>query len=308
MAKVVVTGGAGFIGSHLADALVARGDTVTIIDNLVTGKKENIAHLLDRIVFIEGSILNDKDLERAFADAEIVYHQAAIPSVPKSVKDPFASHEANATGTLKVLLAARDSGVKRVVYAASSSYYGDTPTLPKHEEMPANPLSPYAAQKYMGEAYAKQFFELYGLETVALRYFNIFGPRQDPKSEYAAVVPKFITLMKARVRPTIFGDGTTTRAFTYVSDAVEANILAGEAKGIAGQAFNIAGGGQTSLNELVTAINSVLDTMLEPEYTAPRPGDIKHSYADISKAERAFGFSPKVTLEEGLRRTAETLK
>lgn len=307
MLKTVVTGGAGFVGSHLVDALLAKGFAVTVLDDFKTGRRENIAHLAGRIEIIEGSILDEAVLAHAFDGATYVFHQAAIPSVPKSVKDPLASHEANATGTLKVLLAAREKGVKRVIYAASSSVYGDTPILPKHESLPPNPLSPYGLQKYVGEAYMQQFFRLYGLETVSLRYFNIYGPRQNPDSEYAAVIPRFLKLMKNGGRPDVFGDGSATRSFTYVSDAVAANLLAAEATGVAGEAFNIAAPAQTSITELITAMNAVLGTSVEAEYLPERQGDIKQSYADISKATRMLGYSPAVSLEEGLRRTAEGL-
>ena len=305
--KAVVTGGAGFIGSHLVEALLVRGYRVTVVDDLSTGNRANIAHVLDQIDFIEGSILDESVLAQSFAGATYVFHQAAVPSVPKSLNDPLTSHEANATGTLKVLLAARDAKVSRVIYAASSSYYGDTPTLPKHEEMPPNPLSPYATQKYMGEAYMQQFHTFYGLETVCLRYFNIFGPRQDPDSEYSAVIPRFIKLMKGGEVPTINGDGSGSRGFTYVSDCVAANILAAEAPGVAGEVFNVSGGTRTTLNELVTAINTLLGTSVVPNYGSPRPGDILHSHADISKAQKALGYTPEVSLEEGLKRTAASL-
>lgn len=307
MQKAVVTGGAGFIGSHIADALLAKGYAVTVIDDFKTGNRANIAHLEGKIEFIEGSILDEGLLHKALDGATFVFHEAAIPSVPKSVRDPLASHEANATGTLKVLLAARDAKVRRVIYAASSSYYGDTPTLPKHEGMPPNPLSPYGAQKYIGEAYTQQFFRLYGLETVSLRYFNIYGPRQNPDSEYAAAVPRFIKKIKKGERPQVFGDGSATRSYTYIDDAVAANLLAAETKGIAGEVFNIAAQNQTSVNELIEKINAVLGTSTAAEYVAERPGDIKHSYADISKAQKMLGFAPKVSLEEGLKLTAASL-
>ncbi len=307
MQKVVVTGGAGFIGSHIADALLAKGYAVTVIDDFKTGNRANIAHLDGKIEFIEGSILNEGLLHQALSGATYVFHQAAIPSVPKSVKDPLASHEANATGTLKVLLAAREEKVKRVIYAASSSVYGDTPTLPKHEGMPPNPLSPYGLQKYVGEAYMQQFYRLYGLETVSLRYFNIYGPRQNPDSEYAAVIPRFIRLMKRGERPHVNGDGSATRAFTFIQDAVAANLRAAEAEGVAGDVFNVAGRGQTSITELLAHINKVLGTSIEPEFGPERAGDIKHSYADISKAEKMLGYAPATSLEEGLKKTAESL-
>lgn len=307
MLKAVVTGGAGFIGSHLADALLAKDYAVTVIDDLKTGSRANITHLEGKIDFVEGSILDDTALAKAFDSATFVFHQAAIPSVPKSVKDPLASHEANATGTLKVLLMAREKKVKRVIYAASSSVYGDTPILPKHEGMPPNPLSPYGVQKYVGEAYMQQFYRLFGLETVALRYFNIYGPRQNPDSEYAAVIPRFIRLMKRGEQPHVNGDGTATRGFTYIQDAVSANLCAAEALNAAGEVFNIAGRGQTSINELVSKINAELGTSITPEYGPERSGDIKHSYADISKAEKILGYAPETSLEEGLHKTAGSL-
>lgn len=299
----VVTGGAGFIGSHLVDALLARGATVRVIDNLSTGKRENIAHVLDKIEFTEGSILDSETLARVMQGADYVFHQAAVPSVPKSVKDPETTHEANATGSLKVYIAARDAKVKRVVYAASSSFYGDTPTLPKDETMPANPLSPYALQKYVGERYAWMFYSLYGLETVALRYFNIYGPRQDPHSEYSAVIPLFIASLKKGTPPTIFGDGTTSRDFTFVTDAVQANLLAAVTPGIAGEVFNCAGGRRVSLTELVAELQKQMGTDVTPIHADERVGDIKHSYADCSKAERLMGYKPQVAFEDGLAKT-----
>lgn len=299
----VVTGGAGFIGSHIADALLKRGCKVRIIDNLSTGGKENIEHILDKVEFVEDSILNDDALKAVLQGADYVYHQAAIPSVPKSVKNPLASHEANSTGTLKVLLAARDLGVKRVIYAASSSFYGDTPSLPKHEGMPPNPQSPYALQKFTGESYAMMFYKLYGLETVTLRYFNVFGPRQDPNSEYSAVIPKFIRALKRGEAPIVYGDGTTSRDFTFISDAVDANMLAGEAAGAPGEVFNCAGGRQITLNKLLETLQELLGTKIAPKYEDFRPGDIKHSYADISKAQKILGYKPRVTFVEGLKLT-----
>ncbi|HUO55924.1 MAG TPA: SDR family oxidoreductase [Candidatus Paceibacterota bacterium] len=304
---VVVTGGAGFVGSHIVDALVERGARVRVIDDLSTGKIENLAHIIERIEFVKDSILNDQALAAIFKDADVVYHEAAVPSVPKSLKDPLTSHEANATGTLKVLLNARDAKVKRVIYAGSSSYYGDTPTLPKHEGMPPNPLSPYGLQKYVSEAYMQQFAKYFGMETIGLRYFNVYGPRQNPESEYAAVIPRFIKLMKHGQKPKVFGDGTATRGYTYISDAVAANMLAFDATGVSGEIFNVAGEGQTSVNELIALINKVLGTSIEAEYTPNRPGDIKHSYADLTKSRRMLGYEPKVSLEEGLRLTKESI-
>jgi nucleoside-diphosphate-sugar epimerase len=307
MAKAIVTGGAGFIGSHIADALVQKGFDVTIVDNLATGRAGNIAHLLDSVEFIEKSILDDAALAQAFAGAEVVFHQAAIPSVPRSIEEPLLTHEVNATGTLKVLLAARKAGVKRVVYASSSSYYGDAKELPKREDMPPNPLSPYALQKFAGERYLTMAHALFGIETVCLRYFNVFGPRQNPDSEYAAVIPKFIKIITSGAAPIIFGDGSTTRDFTYVSDVVQANLCAASAPNVAGEVFNIAGGRQISLNELVALIGKTVGVAVTPTYQPFRPGDILHSLADISKAERMLGFVPQIKLEEGLMRTAAAL-
>jgi nucleoside-diphosphate-sugar epimerase len=307
MEKAVVTGGAGFIGSHLVDALLARGYRVTVIDDLSTGRSNNIAHARGSIELIEGSILQEGVLARSFASATYVFHQAAVPSVPKSVKDPLTSHESNATGTLKVLLAARAAGVRRVIYAGSSSYYGDTPTLPKREDMPPNPQSPYALQKYAGEVYMRQFHHLYGLETVVLRYFNVYGPRQNPDSEYAAVIPRFLRRLTRGEAPIVFGDGTTTRDFTYVSDCVEANVAAAKAPGAAGRAFNIAGGRQVSLNELLHELQAFLGTSIDPVYQDFRAGDVKHSFADISQAREVLGYTPRVPLSKGLRLVAQSL-
>ncbi len=305
--KVVVTGGAGFIGSHLCDELVARGYRVVVVDDLYSGAEKNIEHLRGAVEFRQGSILDETLLKEVCSGAKYVFHQAAMPSVPRSIMEPVASHEANATGTLKVLVAAREAGVSRVVYAASSSYYGDTPTLPKVETMSPNPLSPYALQKYAGEAYAKQFHTFYGLETVSLRYFNIYGPRQNPDSEYSAVIPKFIKIMKSGQQPTINGDGSGSRGFTYVTDAVAANLLAAETPGVAGEVFNVAGRGRTTLSELVAAINTVLGTSIAPIYGTGRAGDILHSEADIAKAESRLGYNPAVSLLHGLEKTAASI-
>ncbi|MEK7132839.1 MAG: SDR family oxidoreductase [Patescibacteria group bacterium] len=304
---VVVTGGAGFIGSHLVDALLERGNTVRVIDNLSTGRKENIAHVLERVEFVEDSVLNDNALKHVLKGADCVFHQAAVPSVPKSVKDPLTSHEANSTGTLKVLLAAQDLGVRRVIYATSSSVYGDTKIFPTPETVPPNPLSPYALQKFTGEKYATLFYKLYGLETVVLRYFNVFGPRQDPHSEYSAVIPRFIRLLKEGYAPTVFGDGSTSRDFTFISDVVDANILASEVEAAAGEVFNCAGGKPTTLNQLIEVLQKLLGTNMTPIYQDFRVGDIKNSYADMSKAERILGFKAKVSFEEGLTRTIPTI-
>src|SRR3989344_922549 len=302
----VITGGAGFIGSHIADALLARGARVKIIDDLSSGRRENVAHLLGEIEFIEDSILNADMLKKAFSGVDFVYHQAALASVPRSVADPLSSHMVNTTGTPQVLLAARDADVKRVIHAASSSYYGDTPTLPKHEGMPPNPISPYGLQKFVAEKYMQLFHTLYGLETVALRYFNIFGPRQNPDSEYAAVIPRFIRMLKNGEAPVVYGDGSASRDFTFIEDAVEANLLAADAPEAAGLVLNIAGGNQYTVNQLLEILQQIIVTRLPPAYGERRQGDIEHSYADISKARKILGYEPKVDFETGLLRTVES--
>jgi len=300
--RYIVTGGAGFIGSNLADTLAEHHDII-VIDNLATGRQENIMHLLDhpRVTFVEGSV-NDLDLLLdLFQGADGIFHQAAIPSVPRSVKDPLATNEANVTGTLSVLVAAKDCGVPAVIAASSSSVYGDTPVLPKHEDMVPNPLSPYAVTKMADEYYGKVFSNLYGIRMVFLRYFNVYGPRQDPKSEYAAVIPKFITRLLAGELPIIYGDGEQTRDFTFVADVVQANIRAMEsdARGV----FNIACGRRVSLNTLASILMEITGTRCSPLYEAPRPGDIRDSLADITRAREAFGYVPQYSIEEGLRQT-----
>ena len=299
--RVVVTGGAGFIGSHLAEEL-ARGNEVTIVDNLSSGRKENIAALVsqDNVQFIQASITDLGLLQKALKGADFVFHQAAIPSVPRSIKDPLSSHQANITGTLNVLIAAKDNGVKKVVYASSSSVYGDTPTLPKREDMPPNPQSPYAITKLTGEYYCRIFQQIYGLLTVCLRYFNIYGPRQDPNSQYAAVIPKFIKRVSEGKPPIVFGNGNQTRDFTFVKDVVEANILAAqsEATGV----FNIGRSDSITINDLARTIMEVMEAGFKPIHRKPRPGDIIHSLADVTKA-RGFGYNPKYRLEEGLMET-----
>lgn len=305
MKNCLVTGGAGFIGSHLTNALIKKCDRVTVIDNLSTGHLENLSDVMDEITFIKGDIRDIDLLKKLFRGVEVVFHQAALPSVPRSVKDPIASNANNIDGTLNVLVAARDAGVRRVVCAASSSAYGDTEVLPKTEDMPGNPLSPYAVTKYVGELYAKVFSRVYGLETVSLRYFNVFGPRQDPNSQYAAVIPKFITAMSKGERPHIYGDGEQSRDFTYIDNVVEANLLAANAPGVSGEMFNIACGERYTVNELVAMLNEILGTNIEPVYEPPRTGDVRHSMASIEKAEKMLGYRPLVTFEEGLRRTVE---
>jgi nucleoside-diphosphate-sugar epimerase len=310
MARYTVTGGAGFIGSHLAEELLRRGHAVRIVDNFSTGKRDNIdaaaraaGKAAAAIDVVEGDLANLEVAHRAAADADYVLHQAAIPSVPRSVKDPIASNRANIDGTLNLLVAARDAGVRRLVFAGSSSEYGDTPTLPKHEEMPTSPLSPYALQKVVGEEYLRMFTRLYGLETVSIRYFNVFGPRQDPGSPYSGVISLFIKWLLAGERPTIYGDGEQTRDFTYVANVVDGVLRACEAAGASGEAINVATEGRVSLNELLRALQRIVGTSLEPIYAEPRVGDVRDSQASIAKARRILGYEPTVPFEEGLRRT-----
>jgi UDP-N-acetylglucosamine/UDP-N-acetyl-alpha-D-glucosaminouronate 4-epimerase len=307
MARYLVTGIAGFIGSALARALLAKGAEVRGVDNLATGKRQNLAEILDKIDFHEADILDADAMAKACRGVDCVFHQAAIPSVPKSVLDPVGSNRANVDGTVTVLVAARDAKVKRVVYAASSSAYGDTPTLPKHEAMPPNPISPYAVAKLTGEYYMTAFYRCYGLETVSLRYFNIFGPRQDASSPYSGVLAKFITQMLKGEQPTILGDGETSRDFTYVDNAVEANILASLAPAdrCAGLMFNVATGTRITLNETFQTLKRLLAFKGEVAYAAERAGDVKHSLADISRAEKHLGYRPKVNFEDGLRSTVK---
>jgi UDP-glucose 4-epimerase len=307
MALHLVTGIAGFIGSSIARALLAQGDRVRGVDNLSTGKHENIAEILKRIDFHEADLLDMDAMKKACAGVDCVFHQAAIPSVPKSVKDPLGSNQVNVDGTVNILIAARDAKVKRVVYAASSSAYGDTPTLPKHEEMKPDPISPYAVAKLASEYYMVSFYRCYGLETVCLRYFNIFGPRQDPTSPYSGVLAKFITQMLDGEQPTIFGDGSQSRDFTYIDNAVHANLLAAKAPAaaVAGGVFNVATGTRADLNETFQILKKLTGYSDDVKYGPEREGDVKHSLADISSAEKHLGYKPQVSFEEGLRRTIE---
>src|SRR6202051_2363808 len=307
MAKYLVTGAAGFIGPSLVRALLERGDEFRGIDNFATGRRENLTEMLSRIDFREADITDLDAMHQACAGVDYVLHQAAIPSVPKSVLDPLGSNRANVDGTVNVLVAARDAKVKRVVYAASSSAYGDTPTLPKHEGMKPDPISPYAVAKLASEHYLISFYRCYQLETVALRYFNIFGPRQDPSSPYSGVLAKFITVMLRGEQPAIYGDGEQSRDFTYIDNAVEANLLACKAPAAkaAGQVFNVATGRRVTLNETFQLLQGMTSYRGKPKYGEERAGDIKHSLADISKAEAGLGYKPKVHFEEGLRRTVE---
>jgi UDP-glucose 4-epimerase len=305
LATFLVTGGAGFIGSNVALALVERGDSVRVLDDYSTGKPENLAGVADQIAIIKGSVADEALVRRAVEGVDYVLHQGALASVPRSVEDPMSSNLANVTGTLTLLMAARDAKVKRVVYAASSSAYGDQPAMPKVESMPPSPMSPYAVSKLAGEYYCQAFTDCYGLETVSLRYFNVYGPRQDPQGAYAAVIPKFITAMLAGERPTIFGDGEQSRDFTYVDDAVAVNLLACTAPNASGQVVNVACGERYSLNQLVALLNRILGTSIQPIYAAARPGDIKHSLADISAARTLLGYEPRWSLEDGLGKTVE---
>jgi UDP-glucose 4-epimerase len=299
----LVTGGAGFIGSHIATALVERGDRVRILDNLSTGKLNNLAHIEGQVEILLGDLLNPSQIEEAVAGVDTVFHHAALASVPRSVEMPFATHEACATGTLRLLDAARQAGVRRVIYAGSSSAYGNQPFNSKREsDLPA-PLSPYAAAKLAGEAYCRAFYESYGLETVVVRYFNVFGPRQNPHGEYSAVIPKFIVAMLAGQRPTVFGDGTQSRDFTYVDNVVKANLAAAEKQAAAGRVFNIACGRQFTLIELIENINRILEKKIEPVFAAPRAGDVLESLADVSLAREILEYKPTVGFEEGLRRS-----
>jgi nucleoside-diphosphate-sugar epimerase len=302
MSHYLVTGGAGFIGSHLCEELLRRGHQVRVSDDLSTGKRGN---LQKGVEFVEGDLADLATARRVVEGCHYVHHQAAIPSVPRSVKDPLTSHRANVDATVNMLIAARDAGVKRLVFAGSSSAYGDTPTLPKREDMPNGPLSPYALQKVIGEQYLQMFTKLYGLETVTIRYFNVFGPRQDPSSPYSGVISVFATALLDGRSPKIYGDGEQTRDFTYVANVVDGVLRACEAPGVSGEIINVATGGRISLNQLFRTMRELIGGSIEPSYSDPRPGDVRDSQADISKARRLLGYEPTVSFEEGLRRTVE---
>ena len=306
MKKVVVTGGAGFVGSHLTELLLSRGYHVIIIDDLSTGKKANIEPLLKsmRVEFIQGSITDPPLLQNLFQGVYYVFHQAAIPSVPRSIQDPLSTNKANITGTLNVLLAARDNNVKKVIYASSSSVYGDTPTLPKREDMVSHPQSPYALTKLVGEYYCYIFHQIYDLPTICLRYFNVYGPRQDSDSQYAAVIPIFIARVSQNKPPIIYGDGEQTRDFTFVKDVIQANIIGAESDACG--VFNIGRGENSTLNDLAKTITDLMGKDLQSEYHPPRVGDVRDSLADISKA-RAIGYEPQYSLDKGLRETIKRL-
>jgi UDP-glucose 4-epimerase len=304
MALYLVTGGAGFIGSHLTEELVRRGHRVRVVDSLITGKRRNVAHI-PGVDFLEGDLAEPGVAERAVQGVDYVLHQAAIPSVPRSVKDPLTSHRANVDASLNVLVAARDAGVKRLVYAGSSSAYGNTPTLPKHEDMPTNPLSPYALQKLVAEQYCQMFTELYGFETVTIRYFNVFGPRQDPGSPYSGVISLFAAALLEGRQPVIYGDGEQTRDFTYVANVVDGVLRAVESPGAAGEVINVATGGRISLNELLLTMNRIVGSHLEAVYKESRAGDVHDSQADIAKAKKLLGYVPIVPLDDGLKHTLD---
>jgi len=304
MALYLVTGGAGFIGSHLVEELARRGEHVRVVDSLITGKHQNLAHI-SRVDFIEGDLADLEVARRAVDGVDFVLHQAAIPSVPRSVQDPITSNRANIDASLNVLVAARAARVTRVVYAGSSSAYGDAPTLPKVETMPAAPLSPYALQKLVAEQYCQMFTRLYGLETVTIRYFNVFGPRQDPSSPYSGVISLFISALCEGRQPTIYGDGEHTRDFTYVANVVDGVLRACHAPAASGEVINVATGGRISLNQLFRTVRDLVGARVEPVYEAARPGDVRDSQADIRKARQLLGYEPIVSFDDGLRKTVE---
>lgn len=303
--RYLVTGGAGFIGSNTVDELVRRGHGVVVLDDLSTGKEDNLTDVRNKITFMKGSITDLETVQKAMQQADYVIHLAARTSVPKSVKDPLETNRINVDGTINVLVAARDNKVKRIVFAASSSAYGETPTLPKVETMAPAPISPYGVSKYVGELYAYAFGRCYGLETVCVRYFNIFGPRQDPDSPYSGVLSRFTTAFLDGEQPTVFGDGEQTRDFTFVDNAVQANLLACEAPGVAGKVFNVGTGGRVSLNHVLNLLRGISGKNLPANYEPPRDGDIRDSQADITRAREAFGYDPTVGFEEGLQKTYE---
>jgi UDP-N-acetylglucosamine/UDP-N-acetyl-alpha-D-glucosaminouronate 4-epimerase len=303
--RYLVTGGAGFIGSNTVDELVRRGHSVVVLDDLSSGKEDNLAELRNKITFIKGSITDIEVVRKAMYEAEYVLHLAARTSVPRSVKDPIETNKINIDGTLNVLVAAKELKVKRVVFAASSSAYGETPTLPKVETMQPQPISPYGVTKFVGELYGQTFGRCYGLENVSLRYFNIFGPRQDPSSPYSGVLAKFCTAFLEDTPPLVFGDGEQTRDFTYVENAVQANLLACEAPTVSGKVFNVGVGGRVSLNAVLRELSKITGKTLEAKYEPPRDGDIRDSQADISQAKELLGYVPQVTFEDGLARTFE---
>ena len=308
MEKFLVTGGAGFIGSNICKRLVSEGCFVRVVDNLITGKKSNLANVKDKIEFIQADMGDSEVAQSAVNDIEVVLHQGALPSVPVSVDNPAATHQHCVNATFTLLLAARDAGVKRFVYAASSAAYGDAPTSPKVETMPTNPLSPYAVAKLTGEYYCSVFYNIYGLETISLRYFNVFGPYQDPTSQYAAAIPAFVTAILKDESPTIYGDGEQSRDFTYIDNVVDANLLAARATQTKGEVVNIACGQAVTVNEIIDMINELLGKSIKPIYTDPRPGDVKHSLADITVARNLIEFEPAVQFRDGLQKAIDWYK
>lgn len=301
--RYLVTGGAGFIGSHIVERLIEKGETVRVLDNFSTGKRENLTPFQGKIEVTEGDLRSLQTVREAVRDIDVILHQAALPSVPRSVKDPLTSNEVNTVGTLNLLEAAKEAKVKRLVYASSSSVYGDNPELPKHEGMIPNPLSPYAVSKLAMEKYCQVYSKLYGIETVGLRYFNVFGPRQDPTSQYSAVIPKFITMMIRGESPTIFGDGNQSRDFTFIENVVSANLMAATSPGVSGVVTNCACHERITLNSLVDEINRILKTDVKPIYNERRAGDIEHSFASIDLIKQKLGFTPRVYFKEGLEKT-----
>jgi nucleoside-diphosphate-sugar epimerase len=301
--RVLVTGGAGFVGSQLSERLLADGHGVRVLDNFATGRRENLDGAAGDVELVEGDVQSYERVHNAVRGCEVVFHQAALPSIPRSVQDPLTTNAANVIGTLNVLLAARDSGVRRVIYASSSSVYGVNEQLPKSEDTTAQPASPYAVGKLAAEGYCRSFWEVYGLETVSLRYFNTFGPRQDPLSQYAAVIPRFVAAFLSNEAPVVFGDGEQTRDFTYVENVLEANVRAAAAEGVAGGVYNVASGSSLSLNQLLQQLRDLTGRDLEARYEPPRPGEVRHSQADVTAARRDLGYSVTVPFEEGLDRT-----
>jgi UDP-glucose 4-epimerase len=306
--KALVTGGAGFIGSHIAKRLLEDGHEVRILDNFSTGARPNLAPIAADIEIVEGDIQSYERAHNAVRDCEVVFHQAALPSVPRSIQDPLTSNAVNVIGTLNILLASRDGGVRRVMFASSSSIYGADRTLPKQEALAPQPMAPYAVAKLAAEGYCRSFSQVYELETVALRYFNVFGPQQDPLSQYAAVIPRFVTALLNDEAPIVFGDGEQSRDFTYIDNVVDANLLAATAEGVSGQTFNIACGERISLNHLLDGLREILGSEQEADYLEGRPGDVRHSLADISRARESLGYKPSVSFDEGLQRTVEYLR
>jgi len=305
MEKFLLTGGAGFIGSNICKSLVSQGCFVRVVDNLLTGKKSNLAGVIDKIEFIQTDMGDAQVAQSVMKDIDVVLHQGALPSVPVSIDNPAATHKHCVDATFTLLLAARDAGIKRFVYAASSSAYGDAPASPKVETMPANPLSPYAVAKLAGEYYCSVFYEIYGLETISLRYFNVFGPYQDPASQYAAAIPAFVTAILQDQPPTVYGDGQQSRDFTYVDNVVDANLLAARTRQTKGEVINIACGQAVTVNEIIDMINKLLGKEIQPIYTEPRPGDVKHSLADITAAKNLIGFEPAVQFSDGLQKAID---